>query len=243
MSDISYRRQRGPKIFCSRWLSHGECSFEQQGCKYKHEMPFDDETLESVGHRVVPQWFFDMPRQYQESHTFRRYTSVSNEVEGAGRGNGHVSTANAATHNQAAPPMLTAQAQGDSTPARLTNNDLFSSGGRTFQAEKLLSTLQESYDCLDRHLIAAQAREYEAVLAVTRSKANIQRADEISVDSDIADEMMNLELAAATAKGARAALSGVKADVDACFKAASMATNDNEQADEEAVRYAMSGAR
>ncbi|KAI2606646.1 hypothetical protein GGR54DRAFT_652334 [Hypoxylon sp. NC1633] len=36
--------QRRHKIYCDKWVHEGVCAFTQQGCKYKHEMPFDKWT-------------------------------------------------------------------------------------------------------------------------------------------------------------------------------------------------------
>ncbi|KAK6365887.1 hypothetical protein LTS17_010853 [Exophiala oligosperma] len=47
----------GKKIYCSYWLRKGECDFAQQGCIYKHEMPTDLETLQSVGFTDIPLWY------------------------------------------------------------------------------------------------------------------------------------------------------------------------------------------
>jgi hypothetical protein len=45
------------KVYCSHWLKTGECSFVQQGCLYKHEMPMDLPTLLSLGLRDIPDWY------------------------------------------------------------------------------------------------------------------------------------------------------------------------------------------
>ncbi|PLB50287.1 hypothetical protein P170DRAFT_508491 [Aspergillus steynii IBT 23096] len=53
-------RQGNPltkKEFCSYWIRHGECDYQQQGCLYKHEMPRDLATLEKLGLRDIPRWF------------------------------------------------------------------------------------------------------------------------------------------------------------------------------------------
>ncbi|KIW11450.1 hypothetical protein PV08_10750 [Exophiala spinifera] len=47
----------GKKVYCSYWLRKGECDFAQQGCIYKHEMPTDLETLQSVGFTDIPLWY------------------------------------------------------------------------------------------------------------------------------------------------------------------------------------------
>ncbi|KAJ9351761.1 hypothetical protein DTO027B9_6137 [Paecilomyces variotii] len=45
------------KEFCSYWIRHGECDYQQQGCLYKHEMPKDLPTLEKLGLRDIPRWY------------------------------------------------------------------------------------------------------------------------------------------------------------------------------------------
>ena len=38
------------------------CDFTQQGCKYKHEIPLDQETRNWAGHRDYPTWMVEEPR-------------------------------------------------------------------------------------------------------------------------------------------------------------------------------------
>ncbi|ORX94209.1 hypothetical protein BCR34DRAFT_608338 [Clohesyomyces aquaticus] len=45
------------KEYCSYWIKTGECAYQQQGCKYKHEMPPLDVLREKVGLWRVPQWW------------------------------------------------------------------------------------------------------------------------------------------------------------------------------------------
>ncbi|PKY07425.1 hypothetical protein P168DRAFT_279397 [Aspergillus campestris IBT 28561] len=45
------------KEYCSYWIRHGECDYQQQGCLYKHEMPTDPLTLEKLGLRDIPRWY------------------------------------------------------------------------------------------------------------------------------------------------------------------------------------------
>ncbi|KAI1938695.1 hypothetical protein LOZ66_003498 [Ophidiomyces ophidiicola] len=47
------------KEYCSFWLRHGECDYQQQGCIFKHEMPRDPITLEKLGLRDIPRWYRD----------------------------------------------------------------------------------------------------------------------------------------------------------------------------------------
>lgn len=44
------------KVYCDYWIRTGECSFTQQGCLYKHEIP-DMETLKEIGFLDVPKWW------------------------------------------------------------------------------------------------------------------------------------------------------------------------------------------
>jgi hypothetical protein len=48
----------GSKVYCTHWISYGECDFTQRGCRYKHEMP-DEATLTTLCFRFVPQWWQD----------------------------------------------------------------------------------------------------------------------------------------------------------------------------------------
>lgn len=47
------------KVYCSYWMHHGSCDYTQQGCKYKHEMPTDRQTLLKLGFRSTPKWFLE----------------------------------------------------------------------------------------------------------------------------------------------------------------------------------------
>ncbi|PKS07607.1 hypothetical protein jhhlp_006213 [Lomentospora prolificans] len=46
------------KVFCDKWVHEGVCAFTQQGCKYKHEMPYDRVTQHDLGlfHGLPPWW-------------------------------------------------------------------------------------------------------------------------------------------------------------------------------------------
>ncbi|KAI9715525.1 MAG: hypothetical protein M1828_000832 [Chrysothrix sp. TS-e1954] len=46
------------KQYCTYWMRTGECDFEQQGCRYKHEMP-SLSMLAQIGFRGYPKWFED----------------------------------------------------------------------------------------------------------------------------------------------------------------------------------------
>ncbi|KAJ5281099.1 hypothetical protein N7478_006471 [Penicillium angulare] len=45
------------KVYCSYWLRHGECDYQQQGCLYKHEMPLELKTIQSLGLADIPRWY------------------------------------------------------------------------------------------------------------------------------------------------------------------------------------------
>lgn len=49
------------KVYCMFWIRKGECDYMQGGCKYKHEMPVDEETRQRIGLREIPQWFKESP--------------------------------------------------------------------------------------------------------------------------------------------------------------------------------------
>ncbi|KAI1778037.1 hypothetical protein F4818DRAFT_456044 [Hypoxylon cercidicola] len=54
----SQQPQRRPKIYCDKWVHEGVCAFTQQGCKYKHEMPFDKVTQHQLGlFHGFPAWW------------------------------------------------------------------------------------------------------------------------------------------------------------------------------------------
>lgn len=50
--------QRRAKVYCDKWVHEGVCAFTQQGCKYKHEMPFDKVTQHQLGlFHGLPAWW------------------------------------------------------------------------------------------------------------------------------------------------------------------------------------------
>ena len=53
----------GRKVYCSYWLRTGNCNYEQQGCKYRHEIPADEETRNIIGFRDCPNWWSVPPTQ------------------------------------------------------------------------------------------------------------------------------------------------------------------------------------
>lgn len=53
------------KEYCMYWIRRGECDYMQSGCKYKHEMPADEETRQRIGLCEIPGWFKDSPEYEQ----------------------------------------------------------------------------------------------------------------------------------------------------------------------------------
>ena len=49
------------KEYCMYWIRRGECDYMQSGCRYKHEMPVDEETRQRIGLREIPGWFKESP--------------------------------------------------------------------------------------------------------------------------------------------------------------------------------------
>lgn len=47
----------GKKVYCTHWMSTGECDYAQQGCLYKHEMPLKLEILNALGYQDIPKWY------------------------------------------------------------------------------------------------------------------------------------------------------------------------------------------
>ncbi|KAI5207788.1 hypothetical protein E4T39_01638 [Aureobasidium subglaciale] len=46
------------KVYCTYWIQNqGQCAYMQQGCMYRHEMPEDKKTLNSIGLKSVPLWW------------------------------------------------------------------------------------------------------------------------------------------------------------------------------------------
>ncbi|KAJ9655931.1 hypothetical protein H2198_005279 [Neophaeococcomyces mojaviensis] len=76
----------GKKVYCSHWMSTGECDYAQQGCMYRHEMPIDIELLNYLGYQDIPKW-------YRERHGIGRLTAVpgsSAHVTGSSTKNAHL---------------------------------------------------------------------------------------------------------------------------------------------------------
>ncbi|KAK7931713.1 hypothetical protein PG985_002425 [Apiospora marii] len=80
--------QRRPKIYCDKWVHEGVCAFTQQGCKYKHEMPFDKMTQHQLGlFHGLPAWW-----KKHQAELARQRDPSDNEQDGPGPGPGPDST-------------------------------------------------------------------------------------------------------------------------------------------------------
>ncbi|RDW81115.1 uncharacterized protein DSM5745_04672 [Aspergillus mulundensis] len=77
------RNNNNNKEFCSYWVRHGECDYQQQGCLYKHEIPLDRAGLEKLGLRDIPRWYrekYGIP-SLQNGHGHPRpHTANNHEV-------------------------------------------------------------------------------------------------------------------------------------------------------------------
>ncbi len=72
------------KVYCMFWIRKGECDYTQTGCKYKHEMPDDEETLSILGLREIPSWFREHPEYNQSLRQVNR--SATRKLTGVGHG-------------------------------------------------------------------------------------------------------------------------------------------------------------
>ncbi|KAH7149415.1 hypothetical protein B0J13DRAFT_305316 [Dactylonectria estremocensis] len=62
-----------PKIYCDKWIHDGQCAFAQQGCKFKHEMPFDKATQHSLGlFQGLPGWWKRLQVELRKQDEERR---------------------------------------------------------------------------------------------------------------------------------------------------------------------------
>lgn len=61
------------------WIHEGRCAFTQTGCKFKHEMPLDEESQRSLGlFQGLPSWF---KKQQEESGMRTALESSSSSSE------------------------------------------------------------------------------------------------------------------------------------------------------------------
>lgn len=49
----------------SFWIANGRCTYMQEGCKHKHEIPPDEGTRLKIGMRGIPRWLLDNPAEFQ----------------------------------------------------------------------------------------------------------------------------------------------------------------------------------
>ncbi|KAI1802184.1 hypothetical protein F4811DRAFT_573406 [Daldinia bambusicola] len=78
--------QRRPKIYCDKWVHEGVCAFTQQGCKYKHEMPFDKVTQHQLGlFHGFPAWW-----KKHQADLSRQRDGTEDGVRLSGHGGGGV---------------------------------------------------------------------------------------------------------------------------------------------------------
>ena len=61
----------GRKVYCSFWLRTGNCNYEQQGCKFRHEIPSDEKTRNMIGFRDCPDWWSVPPTQPKPVKAFQ----------------------------------------------------------------------------------------------------------------------------------------------------------------------------
>ncbi|KAM0552551.1 hypothetical protein ACHAPJ_007879 [Fusarium lateritium] len=99
VATTSPAQQRRTKIYCDKWIHDGTCAFTQQGCKYKHEMPFDKATQQSLGlFHGFPKWWRDhqeeLQKQLNRDSSTRRTQAI---LQSDWRGDSNEDTPNVAT--------------------------------------------------------------------------------------------------------------------------------------------------
>ncbi|CAI6100212.1 unnamed protein product [Clonostachys chloroleuca] len=63
------------KEYCDKWVHEGVCAFTQQGCRYKHEMPYDKATQQSLGlFHGLPAWW---KRKQAEIHRQQEFKNAA----------------------------------------------------------------------------------------------------------------------------------------------------------------------
>ena len=77
------QRRRGKKVYCTHWLSKGNCAYMQQGCIYKHEIPRDQETWESLGFHTIPGWLQAKSSAWINQH-LRKSRDLSEDLSAQG---------------------------------------------------------------------------------------------------------------------------------------------------------------
>lgn len=77
--------KKGEKVYCTYWISRGECHFEQQGCRFKHEMPDLDTLGEIMGRRSFPKWWLESIGSMLAPPQHLRPTATNNRQQGKRR--------------------------------------------------------------------------------------------------------------------------------------------------------------
>ena len=77
------QRRRGKKVYCTHWLSKGNCAYMQQGCIYRHEIPRDQETWESLGFHTIPGWLQAKSSAWINQH-LRKSRDLSEDLSAQG---------------------------------------------------------------------------------------------------------------------------------------------------------------
>ena len=80
---LKAQRRRGKKVYCTHWLSKGNCAYMQQGCIYKHEIPRDQETWESLGFHTIPGWLQAKSSAWINQH-LRKSRDLSEDLSAQG---------------------------------------------------------------------------------------------------------------------------------------------------------------
>ncbi|VUC22646.1 unnamed protein product [Clonostachys rosea] len=63
------------KKYCDKWVHEGVCAFAQQGCRYKHEMPYDKATQNLLGlYHGLPVWW---KRRQAELHRQQEFKNAA----------------------------------------------------------------------------------------------------------------------------------------------------------------------
>ena len=104
------QRRCGEKVYCTHWLSKGNCAYMQQGCIYKHEIPKDQETWEILGFHTIPGWLQAKSSAWINQH-LRKSPDLSEDLsaEGPGiarRSQPHINTSQNLREDGDRPPAL-----------------------------------------------------------------------------------------------------------------------------------------
>ncbi|KAI5203717.1 hypothetical protein E4T42_00626 [Aureobasidium subglaciale] len=70
------------KVYCTYWIQNqGQCAYMQQGCMYRHEMPEDKKTLNSIGLKSVPLWWRQQQARNKKQKAVRVPPSHSTDAQ------------------------------------------------------------------------------------------------------------------------------------------------------------------